>query len=328
MKITIQDLEQKILTTLAKKGFSNEDAQSIADYLMWAEKSGIKTQGIIKMTGTEPLQDIKPKHEIRVERDTKLSQLINGGAHPAPLVSQKATDVVIEKAKEHGFGIVGVRNTFSSNGAQAFYAEKIAGQDLIGIVCSRSPAATTGFDSIDPLWGTNPIGFGFPTEKEPLVFDMATSAMTFYGLILAKARGEKIPDNMAIDSEGNPTNDPASAMGGAIFPFDRGYKGAGLGMVIEMLAGPLTNSAWIDNKTFTEEWGSLFIAIDPNLLVDTPVFKKNASDLVGKIKSSRRRDGVEEIRLPGERGLQSRNEAEVSGVVEVEDAIMQELGYS
>lgn len=327
MKISFADLKEKVLATLTGKGFSDEDSKSIADYLLWAEASGIKTQGIIKMTGTGSLQNIQPKHEIKIERDTKLSQLLNGGANPAPLVSQKATDVVIEKAKEHGFGIVGVRNTFSSNGAQGFYAEKIAKENLIGIVCSRSPASTTGFDSIDPLFGTNPIGFGFPTENEPLVFDMATSAMTFYGLVLAKARGEKIPDNMAIDKDGKPTNDPAEAMSGAILPFDRGYKGAGLGMVVEMLAGPLVNSAWVDNKTFTEEWGSLFIAIDPNLLVDTDVFKKNASDLIQKLKSSRKKERVEMIRLPGERALESRKEVESSGMVEVEDAIMKELGY-
>lgn len=327
MKVSIKNLEAKILKTLTEKGFSNEDAKSITDYLLWAEASGIKTQGIIKMTGTEPLQNIQPKHEIKIERDTKLSQLMNGGANPAPLVSQKATDVVIAKAKEHGFGIVGVRNTFSSNGAQAFYADKIAKEDLIGIVCSRSPASTTGFDSIDPIFGTNPIGFGFPTESEPLVFDMATSAMTFYGLVLAKARGEKIPDNMAINKDGKPTNDPAEAMNGAILPFDRGYKGAGLGMVVEMLAGPLTNSAWIDNKTFTDEWGSLFIAIDPNLLVDTPVFKKNASDFIAKVKSSKKKEGSGEIRLPGEHAFKNRKEVESSGMVEIENAIMKELGY-
>lgn len=327
MKIALSDLQEKVLTTRTTKGFSDDDAHAITDYLLWAETSGIKTQGIIKMTGTEPLQNIQPKHEIRIERDTKLSQLINGGANPAPLVSQKATDVVIQKAKEHGFGIVGARNTFSSNGAQAFYAEKMAKENLIGIVCSRSPASTTGFDSIDPLFGTNPIGFGFPTEHEPLVFDMATSAMTFYGLVLAKARGEQIPDAMAIDKDGKPTNNPAAAMDGAILPFDRGYKGAGLGMVIEILAGPLVNSAWVDNKTFTEEWGSLFIAIDPNLLVDTDIFKKNASDLIAKVKSSRKKEGTHEIRLPGERAIESRKAVEVSGMVEVEDTIMKELGY-
>lgn len=327
MKINTEELREKIICTFTTEGFSREDAQSVAEYLMWADMSGIHTQGLIKMTGTEPLQKIAPKHEIKIERDTKLSQLIDGGAQPAPVVCQRATSVLIEKAKEHGFAIVGVRNTYSSNGAQAFYAEKIAQQDLIGVVCSRSPASATGFGSIDPLFGTNPIGFGFPTTEDPLVFDMATSAMTFYGLVLAKARGERIPENMAIDTEGAPTTDPEAAMDGAILPFDRAYKGAGLGMVVEMLAGPLVNSSWIDNKTFAEEWGSLFIAIDPDLLVDTTEFKQSATDLVEKIKSSRKGEGVDTIRLPGERALESRRAAVMAGMVEVEDAIMKELGY-
>ena len=327
MKVSIKDLEQKMLATFSGKGCSAGDSQSVVDYLLWADMSGISTQGLIKMTGKEPLQDIKPKSEIRIERDTKLSQLIDGGANPAPLVSQRATDAVIAKAKEHGFGIVGARNTYSSNGAQAFYAERIANEGLIGIVCSRSPASTAGFGSIDPIFGTNPIGFGFPTLSEPLVFDMATSAMTFYGLVLAKARGENIPDNMAIDKDGNPTNSPEEAMNGALLPFDRGYKGSGLGMVVEMLAGPLVNSAWVDNKTFEEEWGSLFIAIDPNLLVDTEVFKANASDLISKIKASRKSEDIEEMRLPGKRAAQSRKAAEQSGMVDIEEALLKQLGY-
>ncbi|MEY2665004.1 MAG: malate dehydrogenase [Candidatus Parcubacteria bacterium] len=327
MKITINDLKEKVLRTFSDEGFSNDDALKIWDYLIWAEMSGNSTQGIIKMTGTEPLQKIKPKHTIKVERDKKLSQLIDGGANPAPLVSSHATDVAIQKAREHGFGIVGVRNTFSSNGAQAYYAEKIAEADLIGIVCSRSPASTTGFGSIDPLFGTNPIGFGFPTNDGAFVFDMATSAMTFYGLVLAKARGESIPENMAIDSEGNPTTDPVAAMDGALLPFDRSYKGAGLAMMIEMLAGPLVNSAWIDNKTFTEEWGSLFIAIDPDLLVDVETFKANASDLINKVKQSRKANGIEEIRLPGEKSKALREEVNKTGLVEVEEAILKELKY-
>lgn len=327
MKISIEELEDKVLVTFAENGFQLEDSKKIWEYLLWAEMSGNTTQGIIKMTGTEPLQKIKPKYEIKVERDKKLSQLIDGGANPAPLVSSHATEVAIQKATEHGFGIVGIRNTYSSNGAQGYYAEKIAQADLIGIVCSRSPASTTGFGSIDPLFGTNPIGFSFPTNEEPFVFDMATSAMTFYGLVLAKSRGESIPDNMAIDSAGNPTTDPEAAMDGALLSFDRSYKGAGLGMVIEMLAGPLVNSAWVDNKTFTEEWGSLFIAVDPDLLVDVKTFKANASDLIQKVKASRKTSGVEEIRIPGENARAKREVATKSGFIEVEELVLKALGY-
>ncbi|MGB3009312.1 MAG: Ldh family oxidoreductase [Candidatus Saccharimonadales bacterium] len=327
MKIATSELRNKILKTLNENGFNDGDAENVTNYLLWAQMSGNETQGLVKMTGTEPIQNIKPQYEPRIERETKLSQLIDAGANPAPLVTANGTRAAIQKAKESGFGIVGVRNTFSSNGAQAYYAELIAQEDLIGIVCSRSPASTAGFDSIDPIFGTNPVSFGFPTQHDPLVFDMATSAMTFYGLILAKARGESIPENMAIDHDGNPTTDPVAAMNGALLPFDRGYKGAGLGMVVEMLAGPLLDSAWVDNKTFKEEWGSLIIALDPNLLVDTDKFKENATALIEAVKSSRKKDGVDEIRLPGEHAAKDRNEAEKSGFVEVDDAILQELGY-
>ena len=326
MKISISELRQKVVNSL-QKGFTKEESDCIADYLIWAEMSGINTQGIIKLTGSDPLQDIKPQYEIKVERETKLSQLIDAGKYPAPLVSQKATDVVIKKAKEHGFAIVGVHNVYSSNGAQAYYAEQIAKSDLIGIVMSRSPGSVAPFDSIDPLLGTNPIGFAFPTNNLPFVFDMATSAMTFYGLILAKARGEKLSDNIAIDHDGMPTNDPAIAMDGAILPFDRGYKGSGLGMVVEIMAGPLASSAFCDYKTFDKEWGSTFIAIDPNLLVDIDIFKANCSDLIDIIKTSRKKSGVSEVRIPGESAQAKYNKSLKSGFVEVEDTIMKELGF-
>lgn len=326
MKISVNELRQKVIATL-EQNFTKDQANRIADYLLWADMSGIKTQGIIKMTGTEPLQNVKPQHDIKIERDTKLSQLINAGAYPAPLVSQQATDVVIQKAKEHGFAIVGVHNTFSSNGAQAYYAERIAKEDLIGIVMARSPGSVAPFDSIDPLFGTNPIGFAFPTKDEPLVFDMATSAMTWYGLVLAKARGERIPENMAIDHDGNLTTDPEVAMKGALLPSDRDYKGSGMGLMVEVMAGPLAASAYCDCETFDKEWGSTFIAIDPGLLVDVEQFKANCSDLIAKVKASRKKPGVDAIRLPGERALAAREEAEASGMVEIDDVILRELGY-
>lgn len=327
MKIAITELREKIAQTLSEKAFSESDAEQIIDYLLWAEMSGNKTQGLVKMTGTEPLQNIQPKYAPKVERDTQLSQLIDGGANPAPIVASTATDVAISKAKEHGFAIVGARNTFSSNGAQGYYAEKIAEHDLIGLVCSRSPASAAGFGSIDPIFGTNPFSYSFPTNEEPFVFDMATSAMTFYGLVLAKAKGESIPDNMAIDKDGNPTTDPSAAMSGALLPFDHSYKGSGLAMMVEMLAGPLINGAWVDNKTFEEEWGSVFIAIDPNLLIDTAEFKASASQMIQDIKSARKASDVQAIRLPGASAAKLRAEANESGLVDVDDAILQQLNY-
>jgi len=321
MNIAITELRTKLINLLSKN-FSEDDAAKITDYLVWAEMSGNKTQGIVKLTGTEPLQNIIPEHEIRVERETKLSQLINAGANPAPLVTQIATQIAIEKAKEHGFAIVGVHNIHTSNGAQAYYAEQIARNDLIGIVTTRSAAAVAVFGGIDPIFGTNPIGFSFPTHDDPIVFDTATSALTWYGLVVAKTRGESIPENVAIDTNGQPTTDPVEAMNGALLPFDRTYKGAGFGMVSELLAGPLVKATY---GQVEGEWGSLLIAIDPNLLVDTNEFKDGSTDLLRKIKASRKADDVAGIRIPGESSANKRRQAEMSGFVEVDDAVYSQL---
>lgn len=326
MKIALEELKTKVLEKLAQNGLSRDDNLRIAEQVIWADMSGIKPMGVAKLTGTEPLQNMKPHAERAVERDTKLSQLIDAGGYPAPLVSQQATDIAIQKAKEHGFGIVGVRNTFSSNLAQAFYVERMAKQDLIGIAMARGPASTAPFDSIDPLFATNPIGFAFPTKDEPLVFDMTTAAMTWSGLILARANGQTLPDNIAIDTEGNPTTDPATAMAGATLPFDGSYKGSGLGLIVETFGGPLVNSLYCD-PDLDHEYGSLFMAIDPNLLVDVADFKDHSSDLIQKIKNSRKKSGVKEIRLPGERARQSRQQALESGYVSIDDTVAKELGW-
>jgi len=159
------------------------------------------------------------------------------------------------------------------------------------------------------------------------VFDMATSAMTFYGLVLAKAKNELIPEDMAIDKDGNPTTNPTEAMSGALLPFDRSYKGSGLGMFVETLAGPFVNGAWIDNKTFEEEWGSLFIAIDPDLLVDTADFKKEVTQMISDIKAARRANGISEIRLPGESSASMHRKSLESGFVDVDDVVLESLGY-
>ena len=326
MKIKIDVLKEKILQTLTANGFSQNDSSDIADVLLWCDMSGINIMGTMKLTGTEPLQNIKPIHEIKTEHETKLSALLNAGANPAPLAAQQATNIAIEKAKEHGFAIVGVHNTFSSTLAQAYYAQKIAKENLIGIVMSGSPAVFAPFDSIDPLFGTNPIGFGFPTNEEPIVFDMTTSAMAWYALIRAKNLGEKIPPNSAIDKDGNPTTDPVAAMEGAMLPFDRGYKGAGLGMVIEILTGPLVKAAYVDVSP-ESEYGTTVIAIDPGLLIDVADFKAANSDLIKKIKASRKKVGSNNIRLPGERASKSYNNAKASGEVDVDENILRELRY-
>jgi len=326
MQIAITELRQKMLTTFAQKGFNDADAGRIVDVLLWADMSGITPMGTAKMIGSEPVQDEKATAPIEVVRDTKLSRRINAHHAPAPLVCQQAVDAVIQKVKEHGFGMVGVNNTFCSSAAMAYYVDRIAQQDFIGIAMSRAAGSVAPFGSAVALFGTNPIAFAFPTNEEPIMFDMAISPMTWTGLILAQKRGEQLPEGIAIDSEGNPTTDPAKAIKGAMFPFDHGYKGAGIGMVVEIMAGPLAASAYCD-FTYDKDYGNLFMAIDPELMVDIADFKAQCSDMARIIKSSRKQKGVAEIRLPGERARAAYKKATETGMVDVDETVLHELGY-
>lgn len=324
VKIHVADLRAHVLGILAPR-FGADAADRIAEVLLWAELSGVPTQGVLKLSGSEPLQDITPRSDLRIVHETALSIRIDAGANPAPLAVQQATDAVIAKASTSGFAIAGVHNLFSSTGAQGFYATRIAEAGLIGVVASRALGSTAGFGSIDPLFGTNPIAFSFPTQDAPLVFDITTSAMTFYGLVLADAKGESLAEGMAIDRDGRPTRDAQAAMDGALLPFG-GHKGAGLALVVEVLAGVLPGASFV-NVDPAGDWGATVIAIDPQLLLDRDEFRRRCSELIERLRSART-GPQESIRLPGDRAKACYDEAVRTGAIDIDDAVLQKLGWN
>jgi LDH2 family malate/lactate/ureidoglycolate dehydrogenase len=302
---------------LSKKYYSPEQAERIAEVFLYAELTGKNTQGLLKLLGSEPAQDIEPKRPIAITKETELSALVDGGGAAGPLAAQFACDKAIEIAKRKGFAIVGLNNTFSSVGVIGFYARKMAEQGLIGIVAANSPRTIVPAGGIEPAFGTNPIAFGFPTNDHPIVFDMATSAITWYGLVRAKALGQKLPDNVAIDTEGNVTTDPDAAMAGAILPFDRSYKGSGLAMVVELMAGALTGASFVFDEG---DWGTTFIAFSPDLLIGTDQFKKNSSELIAKVRAGKTMP-EEQIHIPGyDAGDLLRSEE-----IDIEDTLLEQL---
>jgi LDH2 family malate/lactate/ureidoglycolate dehydrogenase len=136
--------------------------------------------------------------------------------------------------------------------------------------------------------------------------------------------GRSIPEKTAYDSEGKLTTDPTRAMEGAILPFDRSYKGAGLAMIVEILAGVLTGSGFVG---IGEEkgWGNLIFIIDPKLLGNKKEFQKKVNQLVENVKKSKKLPGIKEILVPGERGDRLSRENLKSGKIEIEDNLYQEL---
>lgn len=190
--------------------------------LLYAQLRG-NNQGIIKIT-TGGMNRSAAAGPILVERETRLSALINGNNQAGMLVLHRAMTMAVEKAKSAGFGIVGTNHTCTSTGALGFYAEQVAKQGLIGIVLAQSPEFVAPHGAKQAVFGTNPIAIGIPAEQGPVVMDMATAAYAWFGLLEAKTAGRPIPGDVALNAQGQPTTDPNEVLsGGAIRVFDR-YK--------------------------------------------------------------------------------------------------------
>lgn len=323
MKISTDDLRELILNVLSKK-YNKEQSALIADVVLFAELAGKKSHGILRLlNGEYGIMEQNPFSEPEIIEKTKVSALIKGNGNPGPLVGSLGMKKVIELAKENGFGLVGTNESFSSSGCMAYYLKNITDNGLIGITFAQSAVSTPPHGGIEPLFGTNPISFGIPTEGDPIIFDMATSAITFGEIIDANEKGIELPKNVAIDADGNMTTDPKMAMEGATLAFDNSYKGSGLAMMVEILGGLWTNASYasIDEK---KGWGNLFMAFSPDLLMSVADFKEKAKMLVDTVRNSRSQTG-RKIRIPGENVLRDYNHCLMSGEIDVDEYQLNKL---
>ncbi len=322
MKVAIDKLQEVTRRAIAAQGYDKDDTEIILKIIMYAQLRG-NNQNVIKLLGAG-MPANTATGEVSVVKDAKLSALIDGGWNQGMVVVSRATEIAIEKAKAHGFGIVGTRHTNSATGAIGYYARWMAEEGLIGFVCSGSAELMAMHGSYEPFLGTNPLAIGIPSAGTPIVFDMATAAIAWYGVILAKAEGENIPDGVAYDSAGELTTDPAAALAGAIKAFG-GYKGAALALIVEVLTRPLVGASRKDDGTKLD-WGNLVFAIDPELLADDLAnFQDGVSELMARVKNLKPLPGVEEILVPGERGDRYYERMTTSGEIELDAGVWQEL---
>jgi L-2-hydroxycarboxylate dehydrogenase (NAD+) len=322
VKVAITELKHLVRRVIQGLGYDEPETEIIVDVLLYAQLRGTN-QGIVKLIGQGMSKD-PIAGEIELARETKLSALLNGNRNAGMVVMKRAMELAIQRTRNNGFGIVGTYNTSTSTGAIGYYARKVAEEGFIGLVFAGSSPTVCTYGSYEPIFGTNPIAVGIPNLGDPIVLDMATSAMAWYGLVEAKAAAKQIPHNVAYDKNGQLTKDPAQALEGALLPFDQSYKGAGLALIVEVLTGPLVAASFA-NLGDSRNWGNLVIVFDPELLVDKDLFKKQVSDLIRQVSNCKRVPGITEIYVPGQRGDNVAQEAIRAGEIEIEDNLYAEL---
>jgi LDH2 family malate/lactate/ureidoglycolate dehydrogenase len=178
---------------------------------------------------------------------------------------------------------------------------------MIGLVmCNASPSV--------PPWqgrsgriGTNPICVSVPS-RDPggWLLDMATTRVALNTIVKAAATGEpSIPIGWAMDSDGIPTTDTQKALKGLLMPLG-GYKGSGLGMMVEILCAVLSGGAMstevggIHIKDRPVNTSQTFIAIDVSRFLSLGEFQMRMEHLIQCVKSADPAAGYDEVLVAGD----------------------------
>jgi LDH2 family malate/lactate/ureidoglycolate dehydrogenase len=222
------------------------------------------------------------------------------------IVSNVCCDHTIRLAKEHGVSLVTVRDS-NHFGAAAFWSQKIARANLIGISFCNATPLVPPWQGREPRFGTNPICMALPgAAEESWLLDMATTTVAMGKIFKAHfSRQPEVPSGWAFDSEGVPTTDTAQAIKGMPMPLG-GYKGSGLAFMVEILVGVLSGGAMstevggVRIRTRPMRCGQAFVGIDVSRYMPVEEFNARVEWLTGTIKSTPPAPGYEEVLVAGE----------------------------
>lgn len=312
VRMTVAEAAELGARALRHLGYPEDEVKIIVDQLIDNALCGYHFAGLprILAMATDP-KCRKPRKPIQIVHETPLSALIDGGSNVGYVTAYRGTQIAIDKAKVSGFASVGVHNSYFS-GRNAYYAEMIARAGFVGIhvACGRLKVLPAG--GMKPALGTNPFCVGFPSANGPVVFDMGTASLMWGEVALCAHTGRELPEGAGYDAQGHPTRDAKAVFnGGGVVPFG-GHKGYGLSFAIQAL-GLLAGSALANGQV--QDYGFLFLVLDPKLMLSNVDFPAQMSELVAKIKATPRRPGVEEIRIPSERAFRERELRRKQGLV-------------
>jgi LDH2 family malate/lactate/ureidoglycolate dehydrogenase len=300
-RVHLSVAEARALSERAMRGigYEPEDARILADHVIDAALCGYEYSGLPKLLNVADHPRFKaPRSPLRVLRETSVSVLLDGGNQNGMIGMYHATRAAIDRARPHGLALVAVNNIWMS-GRSAYYVELAARAGLVAIHTAAAHPLVAPPGGARAALGTNPIAFGFPMEGEPLVIDLGTSAFMGTDLQFRQRLGIPLPEGVAIDDHGRPTTDAGAARRGALLPFG-GHKGYALALAMHAL-GVLCHAVADQDRG-----GYLFIAFTPDLFMPLDDYRRALAAEIAAIKATPRQDGVDEIRIPGERANRDR----------------------
>jgi LDH2 family malate/lactate/ureidoglycolate dehydrogenase len=328
-------LREFVVRVFESYGIPDEDARTAADVLIVSDLRGIDSHGVARlMTYCDMLElkRINPRPRPSIVRETPSTATVDGDNGLGLVVGPWANRVAMSKAESAGSGWVSVRNT-NHYGIAGWYVLEALKRDLIG----WSMTNTTKL--VAPLWGgermlgTNPIAIAFPgLEEPPIVIDLATCAVAYGKIEIARRKQQPIPDGWAIDAAGRVTHDPAGMIeGGALLPLgsDRehgGHKGYALAMMVDVLSAVLSGANWgpftppfalrqeIPARSVGKGIGHFFGAMRIDGFVEPEEFKRQIDDLIRTFRQTRPMPGTAGPLIPGDPEREAEVRRRVEGI--------------
>jgi len=313
-----------ITDAMVKSGLPAADAAKVAELMLEADLTGSDAHGVFRLpqyVHRLKIASTNARPNIKVNRTAPATALVDGDNGMGHLVVARAAETAIALARECGVAWVGVRMS-NHAGAAGTYAALMLKANMIGIYAAVANANHMPLaGGAENLLGTNPLAIAIPAGAEPpLVLDIATSIVSYGTIKNHRLQNIPLPPNWMVDPKtGAAVTDPQNTVDALLLPMG-GYKGAGLALMLGLLAGTLNGALFgRDCVDFNAEpgkvtnTGQFVVALDPARFQPLEQFRSEVDRHSRELRASKTLPS-ESVRLPGEERAKRRADRLANGL--------------
>ncbi len=316
--LTLDAVRSFARDTLLTVGLAPDHADAVAATIVAGERDGCGSHGLYRLlvaahsvkTGV-----VVPDAVPLLERPAGGVVRVDGGGGFAQLAFEVGRPALVEAARANGIAALALNNIvhFAALWPEV---EALAGDGLVALAFTPNHAWVAPAGGKQPLFGTNPIAFGWPRPgAAPFVFDFATSMVARGEIELHRRAGKSVPSDWGHAPDGSETTEPEAVLAGAMRTFG-GHKGSALATMVELIAGPLIGDL-TSRESLTRDagrkgspiGGELILALDPAGFLGAA-----AAEHLSRAEGLFTRIEGQGARLPGARRYAARAKSERDGV--------------
>jgi LDH2 family malate/lactate/ureidoglycolate dehydrogenase len=298
--VKTSELERLMKIVCKKQGLSEHESQLIIDTYLEAEFLGKRTHGIAKFN-FESQHFSERNGQPFIVVDTGPLLKVDGNREVGPIAAEYSLNIASQRAKKYGISIVGINN-MQRYGILKTWINKLARQNLFGVLLNTCEPAMVGYQGKQKVLGTNPIAFPILTKARNYVVDMATSKVAMSMIWEAQREQTTLPSGTFYDINGNLTTDPKLAK--AVLHFGD-LKGFNIALLIQLLSGSVFGFKMASHIRSIYDIGYVFLVIDPSKTTNISSMLGENQDLVDELIKS---GSV----IPGNRSENTKKPKEIS----------------